>query len=216
MNRKYIVFLCLVLVLIFIALKWLFIPQEATHSSNGDQQITSAKSKKQQSSIGFTEAQSPKANSSADSSDGMTLNYYPRLQPFNQEQEKLLNDPSEWFPAAEVLAKDGLSELDSIQAVQDLLDEYVVIVKQGGYPIGLNVEITNALLGDNPRRIALLSASHPRINDNGELADSWGNPYFFHANSLQDVYVRSAGPDGKMHNNDDLFSESVIDHSVRK
>ena len=139
-----------------------------------------------------------------------TANYkrsdeYKKTSYFNQAQEVILNDPKEWFPDAETLAKEGQPEVVYVEALRLLLDEYLVVVKSG-YPIGVNVEVTNALLGDNPKKLALLDQEHSRINEEGELVDQWDTPYFFHANSLSDVDVRSAGPDGKMFSEDDIVS----------
>ena len=123
---------------------------------------------------------------------------------FDQATAYLLNDPKVWFPSAKVLSEEDQSEVIYVNALQDLLEEYRVIVKSG-YPIGLNAEVTNALLGDNPKKVAVLDQAHPRINDEGELVDQWGTPYFFHAQSLQDVSVRSAGEDRKMYTDDDVL-----------
>lgn len=125
---------------------------------------------------------------------------------FNQSEALLRNDPDQWFEEATVLATPGLSELMYVEHVHQLLDQYVIIVKEGGYPTGFNYEVTNALLGKNSKKIALLSQSHPRINLAGELIDQWGTPYFFHLESLTEVSVQSAGPDLEMHTEDDVSS----------
>jgi len=127
------------------------------------------------------------------------------LRPFSQTQNELRNDPEEWFEEAKVLAQEGLDERVYIQQLHSLLGGYATITKDGGHPAGLNVEITNALLGKNSKRIALLSEEHPRINDLGELVDSWGTAYSFHNESLREISIRSAGPDKTLYTDDDFM-----------
>ena len=74
----------------------------------------------------------------------------------------------------------------------------------GGNPVGTNVEITNALFGDNVKQIRQPMPDGSRINGNGELCDPWGTPYFFHQESGQKMQVRSAGPDLTMWTSDDI------------
>lgn len=76
----------------------------------------------------------------------------------------------------------------------------------GGNPTGSNAEITKALNGGNEKR-AIYLPPNAKISEQGELLDPWGNPYFFHSNSATDTEVRSAGPDGIMHNRDDLVTK---------
>ena len=73
-----------------------------------------------------------------------------------------------------------------------------------GNPVGSNAEITAALTGRNPLRLALIPADHPAINAQGELCDRWGTPFFFHAESATRMEIRSAGPDRKLWNDDDV------------
>lgn len=73
----------------------------------------------------------------------------------------------------------------------------------GGNPVGTNAEITKALNGGNDAGANYLPSSR-RLNGSGELLDSWGTPYFFHANSETVMEVRSAGPDKKLHTSDDV------------
>jgi hypothetical protein len=73
-----------------------------------------------------------------------------------------------------------------------------------GNPVGNNAEITAALSGRNKLRLALVPPDHPAINQNGELCDRWGTPYFFHAESASRMEIRSAGPDRKMWTDDDV------------
>ena len=75
----------------------------------------------------------------------------------------------------------------------------------GGNPVGTNPEITSQLSGNNPKHINFLTPRPGiRINENGELLDPWGTPYFFHQLSGSDTEVRSAGPDKILWTSDDL------------
>jgi hypothetical protein len=77
----------------------------------------------------------------------------------------------------------------------------------GGNPVGTNPEITSQLSGNNPKHINFLdAAAGMRMNENGELVDPWGTPYFFHQISGQEMEIRSAGADGKMWTADDLVT----------
>jgi hypothetical protein len=77
----------------------------------------------------------------------------------------------------------------------------------GGNPVGTNPEITSQLNGSNPKHINFINAgSGMRINENGELIDSWGTPYFFHQISGTDMEIHSAGPDKIMWTADDLVT----------
>jgi hypothetical protein len=78
----------------------------------------------------------------------------------------------------------------------------------GGNPVGTNPEITAALNGNNPRRINFLNAeAGMRMNENGELVDPWGTPYFFHQLSGTDMEIHSAGPDKIMWTPDDVVAK---------
>jgi hypothetical protein len=77
----------------------------------------------------------------------------------------------------------------------------------GGNPVGTNPEITSQLNGSNPKHINFIDAtSGMRINEHGELIDSWGTPYFFHQISGTDMEIHSAGPDKIMWTADDLVT----------
>jgi hypothetical protein len=101
------------------------------------------------------------------------------------------------------------AEEPSTAAAAILLENLRTTVRQyglrfGGNPVGTNQEITKALNGGNPRHVEFLGPDGNRINDNGELVDAWGTPYFFHQLSGQVMEIRSAGPDKRMWTGDDL------------
>jgi hypothetical protein len=80
----------------------------------------------------------------------------------------------------------------------------------GGNPVGNNAEITRQLSGDNPRHINFLDPqAGARLNENGEMVDPWGTPYFFHQISGAEMEIHSAGPDKQMWNSDDLVIKEL-------
>jgi hypothetical protein len=75
----------------------------------------------------------------------------------------------------------------------------------GGNPVGVNSEITAALMGNNPKHINFITPdSGLTVNTNGEMVDAWGTPLFFHQLSGHDTEIHSAGEDRKMWTFDDL------------
>ena len=75
-----------------------------------------------------------------------------------------------------------------------------------GNPTGENSEITAQLNGQNPKHANFIRPeAGMRINDQGELVDPWGTPYFFHQLSGHEMEIRSAGPDKVMWTDDDLI-----------
>lgn len=78
---------------------------------------------------------------------------------------------------------------------------------KGGNPVGTNREITRALTGRNKMRLVWVDPAHPAINDDGELCDRWGTPFFFHQESAYAMGIRSAGPDREMYTEDDVRFE---------
>ncbi len=74
----------------------------------------------------------------------------------------------------------------------------------GENPVGNNAEITKTLMGANPKHTKLVGLGDSRVSTKGELADSWGMPYFFYALSAREMEIRSAGPDKRMWTGDDI------------
>lgn len=91
-----------------------------------------------------------------------------------------------------------------LRLVLDLVDTFRSNFLSTGNPTGTNAEITAALTGRNPLRLALVPSDHPAINREGELCDRWGTPFFFHAESATRMDIRSAGPDRRMWTDDDV------------
>ena len=91
-----------------------------------------------------------------------------------------------------------------LRLVSSIIETFRSNFLQTGNPVGTNADITAALTGRNRLRLALIPADHPAINASGELCDRWGTPLFFHAESSTRMEIRSAGPDRKMWNDDDV------------
>lgn len=91
-----------------------------------------------------------------------------------------------------------------LRVVAMIVDTYRTNFPSAGNPVGNNAEITAALVGKNKLRLSLIPPDHPAINRAGELCDRWGTPFFFHAESATQMGLRSAGPDRKMWNEDDV------------
>jgi hypothetical protein len=103
---------------------------------------------------------------------------------------------------------DGLnSPSGDVHADLRLIDQVFIAYRQAlhtGNPVGENAEITAALTGRNKLGFAFIPADNSAINTKGELCDRWGTPYFFHQLSGEKMEIRSAGPDRRLWNADDV------------
>jgi len=90
---------------------------------------------------------------------------------------------------------------DDLATIELLLSEFRK--HHDGNPVGENGEITAALLGGNPKRLAYLPDKGPHLDGSRQLIDRWGTPYFFHQISGTATEIRSAGPDREMNTADD-------------
>lgn len=75
----------------------------------------------------------------------------------------------------------------------------------GENPVGTNAEIMHTVMGGNPKGATLGPPENQTLNAAGELLDRWGTPYFFHQLAKERMEIRSAGPDRRMWNEDDLL-----------
>jgi len=83
----------------------------------------------------------------------------------------------------------------------------------GGYPIGNNVYIAKALLGQTDKKVLILSVRQNDLNDKGEIVDPWGTPFRFYF-SGDEVLIRSAGAnrvweDDATPESDDLYRSNL-------
>ncbi|MFC5049571.1 hypothetical protein ACFPK9_02925 [Rubritalea spongiae] len=98
------------------------------------------------------------------------------------------------------------SPRNALTVIQQLLTHYRFAYKEN--PVGVeNFEITEQLLGKNPKKIVFIASDSPALRGN-ELIDQWGTPYFFHALSGQHMDIRSAGPDQTLWTEDDIFTDT--------
>lgn len=77
----------------------------------------------------------------------------------------------------------------------------------GENPVGDNAEIMKAVMGGNPVNARLGPPAGQSLNEQGELVDRWGTPYFFHQLSKDSMEIRSAGPDRILWTPDDLVTK---------
>ena len=97
----------------------------------------------------------------------------------------------------------GLTPLTVLENLRSVFRQFSA--RFGGNPVGTNPEITATLNGENPKQARFLDPEDGwRMNDQGELVDDWGTPFFFHQLSRTEMQIRSAGPDRKMWTRDDL------------
>lgn len=79
--------------------------------------------------------------------------------------------------------------------------------RMGENPVGSNAEIMRAVMGGNSAGANLGPPSGQNLNEDGELMDRWGTPYFFHQLAKNSMEIRSAGPDRQMWTADDLVTK---------
>ena len=122
-----------------------------------------------------------------------------------QEQLPLIPSPTESprapSPTAAIVSPPDEEALRELDKVVLMLRDYRSVA--GENPVGTNAEIMAAVMGDNRRQAKLGPPEGMTLNDNGELIDRWGTPYFFHQLARNQMEVRSAGPDKVMWTDDD-------------
>lgn len=115
------------------------------------------------------------------------------------------NGAIDYKPALTVsreLHQNTASPESNLDLIQQLLGYYRFAYKEN--PVGVdNFEITEQLLGKNPKQVVFISPDSPALRGN-ELVDQWDTPYRFHAVSGQQMEIRSAGPDQTFWTDDDL------------
>lgn len=92
---------------------------------------------------------------------------------------------------------------EDIQILDAILGYYRMMNKSN--PVaGENFEVINSLMGKNKQSIVVFPTNHPDLDENGNLLDRWGTPYFFHSLSATLLDIQSAGPDRQRGSADDL------------
>ena len=106
-------------------------------------------------------------------------------------------------PAPEVAPLPAETVLDNMRVV---IHNYGATF--GENPVGNNAEITAALAGKNPKQINFIrDVAGLSVNENGELVDAYGTPFFFHQLSAKVMEIHSAGEDRKMWTFDDVVTK---------
>ena len=99
-------------------------------------------------------------------------------------------------------ASDTPAEED-VQILDAILGYYRMMYKSN--PVaGENFEVINTLAGKNRQGVVVFPINHPDLDEQGNLLDRWGTPYFFHAISATKLDIQSAGPDRERGSDDDI------------
>ncbi|MSU48113.1 MAG: hypothetical protein EXS37_03325 [Opitutus sp.] len=133
----------------------------------------------------------------------------PSAAPATAPDQSAVRNPKSEIPLERSALADDLNlpatDIRSdLRVVSEVIHAFQTNFPRDGNPVGTNAEITAALTGKNRLRLALVPPDHPAINRAGELCDRWGTPFFFHAENATKMEIRSAGPDKKMWNDDDV------------
>lgn len=116
-----------------------------------------------------------------------------------RENGKILYTPS--IASSKKLEKAQTAE-EQIGVLQEILKHCHYLYKQ--HPTGAdNADITKYLTGDNPKNVVFIPKDSSAIVA-GQIVDTWGAPYFFHSQSSDKTVIKSAGPDKKLWNDDDI------------
>ncbi len=95
--------------------------------------------------------------------------------------------------------------LERIGVIETILGDYRFAFKEN--PIaGENEEVVAQLLGKNPKNVVYL-AQNSSLLKAGKLIDTWGSPFFFHAQSSKKMEIISPGADQELWTTDDITSE---------
>ena len=104
-------------------------------------------------------------------------------------------------PAVPATTRSSDASVNAIR-VRRMVTDYHTLT--GENPVGTNTEIMAAVMGKNPRQAVLGPPEGFTLNQQGELVDDWGTPYFFHQLSRDVMEIHSAGPDKIMGTADDI------------
>jgi len=95
--------------------------------------------------------------------------------------------------------------LERIGVIETILGDYRFAFKEN--PIaGENEEVVAQLLGKNPKNVVYL-AQNSSLLKAGKLIDTWGSPFFFHAQNSKKMEIISPGADQELWTTDDITSE---------
>jgi hypothetical protein len=74
------------------------------------------------------------------------------------------------------------------------------------YPTGDNAAVFSTLQGSNANRVVFLQVKPWQINSDGQFVDPWGTPYDISVSTNENLRIRSAGPNGRFGDSDDMVS----------
>jgi type II secretory pathway pseudopilin PulG len=86
----------------------------------------------------------------------------------------------------------------------------------GELPGGSASEIAGALLGDNPENRTFLSVTSEGTNELGQLVDPWGTAWEIWQAGEDRLEARSAGPNQRFGDHDDLIASRSAPPSLRR
>ena len=76
--------------------------------------------------------------------------------------------------------------------------------ENGSYPTGDNAAVFSTLRGSNANRVVFLRVKPWQINSDGQFVDPWGTPYDISVSTNANLRIRSAGPNGRFGDRDDM------------
>lgn len=98
---------------------------------------------------------------------------------------------------------------DDLKAVSFVLQQFWMLFKDPDLlVVGSNEDVVRSLAGGNPEAVAFVSADNDFIDAEGRLLDRWGEPLFFHAESMTRIEIRSSGPDRDRFTDDDILERA--------
>ncbi len=135
----------------------------------------------------------------------------PEVPPPTSSDEPPTTPPSPGEPASARALRANPLPPDPLDPEQVEAEELALNIRQymlrfGANPVGTNAEIVRELNGGNARKARYLPSELLRLNEQGELIDRWGTPYFFHQESATSMEIRSAGPDRRLYTTDDYIA----------
>ena len=102
----------------------------------------------------------------------------------------------------------NLPARNDVVALANAITNFLIIDKQAtSRPLSANEEWSAALRGLRPGTEPWISAGSPAFDARSRLIDRWGTPLIFHALGGKQWEIRSAGPDRKPWNDDDLVEK---------
>jgi len=125
----------------------------------------------------------------------------PPPQPLYFDLKKLSESAVDQSKLADQLNQPEVSPQQDLSILKTIFRQYRTAYREN--PTGNHDQILERLLGNNPNGIAFIPPNHPAIRG-GMLHDRWGTPFYFHQISETTVEIRSAGPDGRHWNSDDI------------